>query len=172
MPILSRIAPFLPQGCPHGIYAVSVRLSPGCPPGQGRLHTCYSPVRRSPAEKASFLPAAPRLACVKPAASVHPEPGSNSPLFIVFSIFSCSSRCPAYSGCLTWSGFRRSLSFSRLPLLSSERASAPLACCRTMSLFSCAHRSRRCRLSRFASAKLMPFYFSRKLFHVFFDKKF
>ena len=24
--------------------------------------------------------AAPRLACVKPAASVHPEPGSNSPL--------------------------------------------------------------------------------------------
>ena len=25
-------------------------------------------------------PAAPRLACVKPAASVHPEPGSNSPL--------------------------------------------------------------------------------------------
>ena len=117
-------------------------------------------------------PAAPRLACVKPVASVHPEPGSNSPLFIVFSIFSCSSRCPAYSGCLTWSGFRRSLSFSRLPLLSSERASAPLACCRTMSLFSCAHRSRRCRLSRFASAKLMPFYFSRKLFHVFFDKKF
>ena len=26
------------------------------------------------------LNAAPRLACVKPAASVHPEPGSNSPL--------------------------------------------------------------------------------------------
>ncbi len=24
--------------------------------------------------------AAPRLACIKPAASVHPEPGSNSPL--------------------------------------------------------------------------------------------
>ena len=27
-------------------------------------------------------PAAPRLACVKPPASVHPEPGSNSPLYI------------------------------------------------------------------------------------------
>ena len=27
-------------------------------------------------------PAAPRLACVKPAASVHPEPGSNSSLYI------------------------------------------------------------------------------------------
>ncbi len=49
------------------------------------MHTCYSPVRRSPAEKASFLPDAPRLACVKPAASVHPEPGSNSPLlYLVF----------------------------------------------------------------------------------------
>ena len=32
-------------------------------------------------------PAAPRLACVKPVASVHPEPGSNSPLFILFFYF-------------------------------------------------------------------------------------
>ncbi len=47
------------------------------------MHTCYSPVRRSPADEASFIPAAPRLACVKPVASVHPEPGSNSPLFIL-----------------------------------------------------------------------------------------
>ena len=30
-------------------------------------------------------PAAPRLACVKPVASVHPEPGSNSSLFKLFS---------------------------------------------------------------------------------------
>ena len=30
--------------------------------------------------------AAPRLACVKPAASVHPEPGSNSSLYIFFCI--------------------------------------------------------------------------------------
>ena len=29
--------------------------------------------------------AAPRLACVKPAASVHPEPGSNSSLYIFYS---------------------------------------------------------------------------------------
>jgi hypothetical protein len=27
--------------------------------------------------------AAPRLACIKPAASVHPEPGSNSPLYVI-----------------------------------------------------------------------------------------
>ena len=48
-------------------------------------------------------PAAPRLACVKPAASVHPEPGSNSPLFIsIFSIFyneflSCLASCSSFS---------------------------------------------------------------------------
>ena len=35
--------------------------------------------------------AAPRLACVKPVASVHPEPGSNSPLFILFLFFLCHS---------------------------------------------------------------------------------
>ena len=56
------------------------------------MHTCYSPVRRSPARKASFPPDAPRLACVKPAASVHPEPGSNSPLlylvYFSYKIFS------------------------------------------------------------------------------------
>ena len=58
----------------------------------GRLHTCYSPVRRSPADEASFIPAAPRLACVRPVASVHPEPGSNSPLFyLVLYNFSVSS---------------------------------------------------------------------------------
>ena len=49
-------------------------------PVRGRLHTCYAPVRRSSAE-ASF-PVTPRLACVRPAASVHPEPGSNSSLSI------------------------------------------------------------------------------------------
>ena len=53
----------------------------------GRLHTCYSPVRRSPAGKASFTPDAPRLACVKPVASVHPEPGSNSSLLFIFFFF-------------------------------------------------------------------------------------
>ena len=36
------------------------------------------------AGKVLLLPAAPRLACVKPAASVHPEPGSNSSLYISY----------------------------------------------------------------------------------------
>ena len=35
-------------------YAVLVRISPGYPPARGRLHTCYSPVRRSPAEKSKL----------------------------------------------------------------------------------------------------------------------
>ena len=40
---------------------------------RGRLVTCYSPVRHS-SPKWSV-----RLACIRHAASVHPEPGSNSP---------------------------------------------------------------------------------------------
>ena len=67
------------------LHAVLVRLSPGYPPLIGKLHTRYSPVRRSPAGIAT--PAAPRLACVKPVASVHPEPGSNSSLLILFIPF-------------------------------------------------------------------------------------
>ena len=57
-----------------------ISLSGGCPRAAGRLDTRYSPVRRSPSYPASRIHAAPRLACVKPVASVHPEPGSNSPL--------------------------------------------------------------------------------------------
>ena len=53
----------------------------------GRLHTCYAPVRRSPSNQASLINAAPRLACVKPIASVHPEPGSNSSLFYFLASF-------------------------------------------------------------------------------------
>ena len=51
MPIPVRHKPFLEPGCPGAIYAGLARLSPGCPPDRGRLHTCYSPVRRSPAEE-------------------------------------------------------------------------------------------------------------------------
>ncbi len=68
-------------------YAVLVRISPGYPPLTGRLHTCYSPVRRSP-PKYCYLYAAPRLACVRPVASVHPEPGSNSSLYLFIFLLS------------------------------------------------------------------------------------
>ncbi len=36
----------------------------------------------------SLPSAAARLACVKPAASVHPEPGSNSPLLVIYRYIS------------------------------------------------------------------------------------
>ena len=45
------------------------------------MHTRYAPVRRSPSASIATRHAAPRLACIKPAASVHPEPGSNSSLY-------------------------------------------------------------------------------------------
>ena len=53
------------------------RLSPG------HGHVAHA-LRTLPPVAARVLPprAAPRLACVKPAASVHPEPGSNSSLYI------------------------------------------------------------------------------------------
>ena len=53
------------------------RLSPG------NGHVAHA-LRTLPPVAARTLPprAAPRLACVKPAASVHPEPGSNSSLYI------------------------------------------------------------------------------------------
>lgn len=54
---------------------------------KGRLHTRYAPVRRSLAPK-NYTP---RLACVKPAASVHPEPGSNSSSYILILYIRCLS---------------------------------------------------------------------------------
>ena len=67
----------------NGKHRVLIRLSPGYALLRGRLDTRYSPVRRSPSAVASNSHAAPRLACVKPVASVHPEPGSNSSLYNV-----------------------------------------------------------------------------------------
>ena len=44
----------------------------------------YALLTRAPVATRS---AAPRLACVKPVASVHPEPGSNSSLYYLFLFF-------------------------------------------------------------------------------------
>ena len=65
-----------------GIHRELIRISTGYALLWGRLDTRYSPVRRSPSSVASYRNVAPRLACVKPVASVHPEPGSNSSLYI------------------------------------------------------------------------------------------
>ena len=87
MPIRSRIAPLTPRGCP-------LRVLRGIRPDFSGLSPCYGQVAyvlltRAPVagrRKQAFAPAAPRLACVKPVASVHPEPGSNSPL-LVYCLF-------------------------------------------------------------------------------------
>ena len=63
-----------------------VAVSAGYPPGTGMLLTRYAPLRRSPPTGIATRRDAPRLACVKPAASVHPEPGSNSSLYISISL--------------------------------------------------------------------------------------
>ena len=60
--------------CP-GTNPVLSCVSTGYPRLEGRLPTCYSPVRRFP------IAGTARLACLKRAASVRSEPGSNSPLF-------------------------------------------------------------------------------------------
>ena len=65
-------------------YRVLSDVSIGYPRLKDRLPTCYSPVRHGIATI--------RLACIRHAASVNPEPGSNSPkkfIFVCFNLF-CS----------------------------------------------------------------------------------
>ena len=73
--------------CQHGILApISQRFVPV----GGRLHTRYAPVRHSCALRVATSGLTVRLACIKPAASVHPEPGSNSPSYLIsFFLFVC-----------------------------------------------------------------------------------
>ena len=84
-------------------YAVLDRVSPAYPPLTGRSLRVTHPfaTRR---QRSKLLPAAVRLACVKRAASVQSEPGSNSSLefFLAFrpkfSCLPCSSS--AHTICL------------------------------------------------------------------------
>ena len=82
--------PFPPLPCSKGAYPVLAPLSKCYPGLGGRLSTRYSPVRRWAPYTSIWCPA--RLACVKHAASVRPEPGSNSPISLL-KAFSGSSFC-------------------------------------------------------------------------------
>ena len=73
-------------------YAVLAVISDCYPPVQGRLPTRYSPVRHSVTilfirriKEKCFV----RLACVRHAASVHPEPGSNSRIKSLYPVQNC-----------------------------------------------------------------------------------
>ena len=91
-PIRPLVAHFNMNRCLSLSHGGLVAVSAGYPPGTGMLLTRYAPLRRSPPTSIATRPsiatrrAAPRLACVKPAASVHPEPGSNSSLYISISL--------------------------------------------------------------------------------------
>ena len=104
--------PLLPGGCPPGrLRGISPDFS-GLSPCGGQV--AYVLLTRAPvagSEKQAFRPAAPRLACVKPVASVHPEPGSNSPLFILFFFFSCFEKARQINIGLPVSPTRRMLHF-------------------------------------------------------------
>ena len=69
---------------PSTTYAVLAILSDSYPPLKGRLPTCYSPVRHFTRDRNPFLV---RLACVRPAANVRSEPGSNSPVNLKSNLF-------------------------------------------------------------------------------------
>ena len=82
----TRVHPVPPEFFTQGdvsscAYAVLAAVSSCYPPVWGRSPTRYSPVRRSVSQESirrNQLNCFARLACVKHAASVHPEPGSNS----------------------------------------------------------------------------------------------
>ena len=60
MPILDRNRFLRPkEDALRRCRPVLVRISPGYPSVKGRLHTCYSPVRRSPAEESKLSPPLP-----------------------------------------------------------------------------------------------------------------
>ena len=65
--------------CREESHAVLIHLSMSYPPYKGRFFTCYAPVRHFHVQIASYLNDLVRLACLNHAASVHSEPGSNSP---------------------------------------------------------------------------------------------
>ena len=115
-PISSRKT-FHHQTCTQWSYPVLAPVSEGYPRAQGRLLTCYSPVRRSIHPRRS---AVARLACVKHAASVRPEPGSNSPTKNYLSdeyIVPASKDANPLDGGLT----RLALAYPPNTLLSSQR---------------------------------------------------
>ena len=91
MPIRHRTMSFPRVGMPpRGLRGISRDFSRLSPCG-GQV--AYVLLTRAPVagkSQQADSSAAPRLACVKPVASVHPEPGSNSSLlYLVFFFFSC-----------------------------------------------------------------------------------
>ena len=146
----------------------------------GRLHTRYAPVRRSPAIEASFNPAAPRLACVRPAASVYPEPGSNSPLLMLWFVLRLESNvvfgcffCTPFPFCFFYSP--KVLAFFRQAVLAISFFQGTLWCSASfLRGFFVTHAIitmavRLLGICPIAGAKVIPFFYARKFFTRFFS---
>ena len=119
-PIRHLVAHFNRPRCLGPLYGGLVAVSAGYPPVTGMLLTRYAPFRRSPSESIATPYAAPRLACVKPAASVHPEPGSNSSLYISISLSLSGLELTSCFACLYFPVFSNNFKFcfSRAPAAS------------------------------------------------------
>ena len=114
-PIRHLVAHFNRPRCLGPLYGGLVAVSAGYPPVTGMLLTRYAPFRRSPPTGIATRRAAPRLACVKPAASVHPEPGSNSSLYISISLSLSGLELTSCFACLYFTSlFKQLSSFSSL----------------------------------------------------------
>ena len=96
MPVTPRLPAFTPRGCPLGAARRITR----------RFHRLYATgrwvayaLRTRPPLSCPRRGIPVRLACIRPAASVHPEPGSNSSLYYCLSfLFFClmGSALPSY----------------------------------------------------------------------------
>ena len=172
-------------------YGILRTVSSVYPPVQGRLHTRYSPIRRSPSSSIATQYAAPRLACVMPTASVHPEPGSNSPLYkFLFLLYFRTPLWVSFSQknvlslyttkkCLSWpfhqlhwQGFLFSLhvltSFPRSNLTRYFRFCILFSVFYSNELFSSHVPTLSKCFPRFESAKLLTLYIPAKFFYNFF----
>ena len=101
MPIPRRLAAITPKPCGQGALRGSNPPLGGLPPGTGQV--AYALLTHPPLSRGRS-PDPVRLACVKPAASVHPEPGSNSSSlnsFISSNRFVCC-RANCYLPLLVW----------------------------------------------------------------------
>ena len=110
------------MSCNIYYYAVLAIVSNSYPPLPGRLPTRYSPVRNSSREAGSSFSVL--LACIRHAASVRPEPGSNSHIkfelslisvtdrfiFLLFDGLSLNSRLHIGSSCSVFKGLCHSFS--------------------------------------------------------------
>ena len=95
-------------------YPVLIPLSRGYPGEGGRLPTCYSAVRHSCGPRGGPTV---RLACVRRAASVHPEPGSNSPSKMYWASGPSGPLSPSLIGSVRFIWFKyRKRNFSGPPL--------------------------------------------------------